>query len=352
MDGRTSVGQPAGPRRCFRRRVLSRWSRVGDHWRLCLLAALLLAAAGPVEAQPSPRVDVRVSADSVKIGERFAVILVAEHAQGSNVVFPGPDAGPGLFGDLEVFRRGEVQGRQTATTRRVDSVAYEVATFALDSARVPVLPVRVADGPDTTVVGTVPRVVPVISVVGPNAEGLRTPALLASFPRPLWVWATLGLVAATLLGGLVYAWWRRGSASEAVSPDQEEQDPYEAASARLRQLERRNPNDRESCKAFYVDLTETLRVYLAQRVGVRALECTTPELVAALRRRADVPDKAADRIQEVLGRADLVKFAVAQPRPEESRAVLKEATGVLDTIEAAQRRAETPAPADEVPSPA
>lgn len=309
-------------------------------WGL-LLAGLLVLAAGPVAAQSGPQVKTRVSVDSVKVGEPFVLSVVATSSGASDVMFPPPDAGPTVFGDLHVLGRGPVQTQHPSPSRRIDSVAYEVATFALGSAQVPILPVRVVEDGDTTIVGTSPEVVPVISVVGPAAKGLRTPARLATFPLPLWMWALLVGAGLLIVGAVTYAWWRlRGEASESIEADEGNENPYEAAVRELQQLGRRNPNDRVTGKAFYVELTQALREYVARRVGVRALECTTSELVVALRGRRNVPDSAARRIKPVLERADFVKFAGARPDPEESQEVLREARGVLDSIEAAQRRAE------------
>lgn len=282
-----------------------------------------------------------MSVDSVKIGGRFTLTLAAEHAADTEVLFPPPDAAPALFGDLRVLGRGPVQTRRPSGERPVDRVAYEVTTFALDSARVPVVPVRlVADG-DTAVAGSRPRVVPVVSVVGPEADGLRTPALLAAFPRPAWLWGVLGLLTAALVAGFAYWWRRQEDDASSDGAANERPDPYTEASVRLQRLERRNPTGREACKAFYVDLTETLRVYLAQRVGVRALEQTTSEMLAALRRQPEVQEVVLRRLQTVLQQADLVKFADAEPPPSQSRGLLQDAQGVLDALEAAQRRADS-----------
>jgi len=306
----------------------------------------------PAQAQTASRIEARVSADSVKIGERFTLTLVAEHAADASAIFPAADAGSDLFGDLRAVERGPVQTRQLSGGRQVDSVAYEVATFALDTARVPILPVRLAAEGDTAVAGSFPQVVPVVSVVGPGAEGLRAPALLAAFPRPVWWWGVLVLVGAALVAGLAYGWWRwREEGDAAVAPVEEADDPYDVATARLQRLEQRNPSGREACTAFYVDLTETLRVYLAHRVGIRALERTTPEVLAALRDRPEVDETITQRLQTVLEQADLVKFADAQSPPEESQSVLQDAQGVLDSLEAAQRRAESRSSEDE-PAPA
>ena len=322
--------------------------RAGLCGGLLLLLGLCIGWGPPAAAQTNPRIEAQVSVDSVKIGERFTLTLLAEHTADARALFPAADAGSALFGDLRVFRRGAMKTRQVAEARRVDSVAYEVATFALDSARVPILPVRLAADGDTTVAGTYPRVVPVVSVVGPDADGLRAPALLASFPRSVWWWGVLVLGGAALLAGLAYGWWRwQAEDEEVVAPAEEQAGPYEVAAARLQRLEQRNPSGREACTAFHVDLTEALRVYLAHRVGVRALERTTPEVLGALRQHPEVDETIVQRLQTVLQRADLVKFADAQPPPEESQSVLQDAQGVLDSLEATQRRTETQTPSEE-----
>ncbi|WP_263785564.1 hypothetical protein [Salinibacter grassmerensis] len=320
------------------------WTRTGP--QLLLLLSLLCACARSVGAQPEPRVEVRVSADSVKVGERFTLTLAATRAADRDVTFPSVDAGPAVFGDLHPVRRQAVRTRRSSSARRVDSVAYEVTTFALNSARVPVLPVRLVSGGDTTVVGSPPRTVPVVSVVGPDAKALRTPAALAHFPRPAWVWGLLGLFTAAVLGGGAYGWWRWRTQDATGTDDPEPERAYEAASAQLRRLERRHPSGHEAAKAFYVDLTEALRVYLVRRVGVPALEQTTAEVVAALRRRPEVQEETIQRLQAVLEQADLVKFADAQPPPAESRSVLGDAQDALDALEATRRREEARATDD------
>jgi hypothetical protein len=286
-----------------------------------------------------------VVADSVKIGERFTLALVATHAAGRTAIFPAADAGAALFGDVRVVGRGAVQTRTTPGGRQVDSVAYEATTFALDSVRLPVLPVRLATDRDTAVVGSAPRTVPVTSVVGPGADGLRTPARLAAFPRSSWRWALLVVLGAAALAGGAYAWWVwRGRAPGEAGANPSPDDPYEAAVARLQGLERRHPTGREACTAFYVDLSDTLRVYMARRMGLHAPERTTAEVVAALRRRPEVGAQAARRLHEVLQQADLVKFAGAHPTPDASASVLSTAQDVLRALEAAQRRADAHSP--------
>lgn len=308
---------------------------------------LLLLLWGGVDgstAQPAVQLDTRLSADSVLVGGRFTVSFVAEHDGNVSVSFPDPATGPGTFGDIEVQRRRTVEHRSSGG-RQVDSAAYEVTTFVLDSARVPPVPLQVVAGGDTSVASTPARGVKVLSVLKPSRKGIHDVAPLASFPKPLWPWILVALAVAGLLGGLLYSlWWRRAAdETPSVAPGtltEVDQTPYEAATARLRQLESYDLADPEAVKPFYVELANAVRVYVANELEVRALERTTSEVVAVLADRSDVPAEAVEQLQAVLELADLVKFAGVQPSREEHEQVLHEARAALDAIEAAPRGAE------------
>ncbi len=312
-----------------------------------VLGLLVVGRSGtdPVKAQRSVQFDTHVSTDSVAIGERFTVSLVAEHGPETDVSFPAPDVGAALFEDLEVIRRSAVQERRRRAGRRVDSVAYEMTTFALDSVRVPALPVQVDAGQDTTIQSAPARTVTVVSVVGPDAKGIHGMAPLASFPRPWWTWALLALAGTGLLAGLLYLWRRRrGEAPETMSRQPrpgEDQTAYEAATSWIRQLEESyDLSDPDAVKPFYVELSNALRVYLARELGVSALERTTREVVEILEHRPDVPTEAKNRVQAVLQLSDLVKFADVRPSIEDHEKALREARAALDAIEAAPRRSD------------
>lgn len=267
-------------------------------------------------AQPEPPATARVAADTVRIGERFQLTLTAERAAEARVLFPSADA----FGALEVLGERERGTRSLNDERAVDSVSYEVTTFALDRARLPALPVRIIEGGDTTTAVTSPQLVSVASVVGADASGLRTDTPLAPFPRSPWPFVLWGAVGAALVGGGAYWWWRRQTPSSAPTGTTAEATPYDTARTRLRTLaSSADWRDPDAVKPFYVELADILRTYLADALGVAARERTTREVVADLRRRADLPDEAVDRVEAVLKRADLVKFAGVRPAPEKSK---------------------------------
>lgn len=302
-----------------------------------VLVILLLGAPTIDGHAQNVRVSTYVSADSVRIGERFTVSFAVEHAEGAEIVFPDPADETDTFGDIEVVNRLERSRRPMGGGRRVDSVAYEVTTFALDSVRVPAIPISVVVGGDTSLARTPPRGAAVVSVIGPESRGIHSVGPLASFPYTWWPWVLAGLLTTALLGGLAYLWWRRQQVEDptsTVQPASEiDQTPYEAATAWIRQLDSYDLSDPAAVKPFYVELSSALRVYLAREWDVAALERTTREVIDALETRSDVPDEAIDRLQSVLEQADLVKFADVRPDADAHEAAIEDARDALDTLE-------------------
>jgi hypothetical protein len=303
-----------------------------------LLLLLLTGFGGPFAiAQPSVQLDTRISTDSTVVGERFTVSLVATHDGNTTVAFPAADAGPVVFGKIDVLDRSGMLTRRLDDGSVADSVVYTATTFALDSVELPAVPVQIAAEGDTTIATAPARTLTVVSVVPSDAKGIHGVAPPAPFPRPLWTWLLLGLVILGLLAGLAYLWWRRRQSPDPASatrPLQQDKTPYEAATTWIRQLESYDLSDPDAVKPFYVELSNALRVYLARELEVAALERTTREVVEVLEARPDVPSEAAARIRAVLELADLVKFADAQPTASDHEKALQEARTALDTLEA------------------
>lgn len=302
---------------------------------------LLLAGSAPGTARAQVA-RATVSVDSVRIGERFTVSLVVSHRFMSTVTFPPDTAGPAVFGDVQVLGRSAVASRYGGTDDpgvRIDSVAYEVTTFALDTARVPALPVRMATGGDTMTVTTSALQIPIRSTVPPDAPGLRGLAPLAVFPGPRWPWLLLGLVAIILVAGLVYYWRQRTRPMPErapPSPPAPARPPYAIARQRLDALEHETDwADPAALEAFFVDVSAVVRRYVDERLAVGALECTTRELIQALRARSPLPAPAIEAVDRVLTQADLVKFADERPTGREARSALQTARTALDAMERA-----------------
>ena len=308
-------------------------------WILALIGLLLVAS--PVHAQ---QVTARLSTDSVTVGDRFTLTLVAEHPFRYTPVFPDPQDGDSVFGDLEVISRSEPSAQSVGSGIQLDSVVYEVTTFALDTAYVPAIRVPFSADADTTSAASLPLILPVTSLVPADAQGIQDLAPLVEFPAPIWPYVLLGLAILILIATILYYLRerRRQPPPPPPAPPEPEITPYEAAMTRLRALSEEEALAMpERVKPFYVELSDLLRTYLEDRLGVPALERTTRELMYEMEARTvryRLPGPAPNRIKEILTLADLVKFADYVPPTEQGYHTLDETRKAIDSIETKQRQ--------------
>ena len=304
------------------------------------LAAILLVGmmlCDPVHAQ---RVEALASVDSARVGGRFLFTVSALHGFSEAPAFPDPQASPGAFGDLEDITVVAQGHAVLGPSARLDSIVYDVTTFALDSAIVPPLEVRLQGG--ALAASTVGFVLPVISVVPADADTIRGLADPVLFMEPdarlRWPWVLLGLAVVIVAAALWY-WYTRSRTTvvDGEVPAGPQLSPYEQAMKRLEALERADLAAPGSEEPYFVALSEALRMYLEARIGVPALEMTTREVLDAfLHIRYKVPGGVPDAVQRVLGLSDLVKFAEFTPAIPESCATLAEARRVVEQLEAKQ----------------
>jgi hypothetical protein len=71
-------------------------------------------------------------------------------------------------------------------------------------------------------------------------------------------------------------------------------------------------------KQYYTNLTDIIRIYIEQRFEVPAMEQTSDEILASLRKIAIEDESCFAALKEILLLADLVKFAKALPLPNEN----------------------------------
>lgn len=308
----------------------------------CVLPALCAVAAGPARSQQpttqntSPvRFGVTVSRDTVTVGEPFEVRVRVRASADATIRFPeNPDTA------------GTVQARDPRTIATLDSVqsrdqmaSYHVAAWdigtqpiVLDDVVV-IWATRSARREQRVALGTI-RVF--VRTVLPADTALRVPKPA----RPLWEvrpfpWWLVALVAAAV--ALAIWWWRRRRQRRVVVPVVTV-DPYERANREFDRVEAMGLVDAGERTRFVALVIEILRDYLAARHGEARLALTSREVIAALRRRPEVP---VDALARALGEADLAKFAGFALTEERARGLSRDARAIVER----EHRATQPPPA-------
>jgi len=257
---------------------------------------------------------VKASIDStaIKIGEQITYKIEVETDSTNIVIFPEGQT----FIPLEMIDSYEIDTtKQDAKIQLIkkygltqfDSGAYIIPkqkvligdqTFLTDSIRVRVHPVQV----DTTTQGMY-DIKPLIVVEKPVSTWWKNAIIILSI---------LAIVAFLLYWFI----WRKKPLTEeeqiAMLP------PYDKAKAALKQLDKSNYLQNLELKEYYSELTFIIRRYLDEKVYDRALESTTDELIDRLKllKEANQINITVDNIkklEDILRRADLVKFAKSNP---------------------------------------
>jgi hypothetical protein len=164
----------------------------------------------------------------------------------------------------------------------------------------------------------------------PPLRDIREPGTPPSL-APLWT--VLGAVGAAWVAWLLARRRRRPSSTPQPVPPPATPppppDPYAMAVARLEAIEAERWAVRGDVEQHYEAVADALREYLVTAEGIPAPERTTSELLWSL------PPRLAEgglrrRVQEVLGAADLVKFALRRPATDEAAAFTRAARELLD----------------------
>ena len=176
----------------------------------------------------------------------------------------------------------------------------------------------------TTAPATV-EIVPVLPAGNPTLRDIREPESPRG-PGPLPLAAGGALAAALLVWALLRRRPRAAIASVAATTSEPTvpPGPWEEALARLDRLAVERPEGREATAAWYAAAADALREYLETAEALPARERTTSELLWALPPRLG-EGGLRRRLQDLLWRADLVKFARARPGAEDGAVFLADA---------------------------
>ncbi len=283
-----------------------------DAARAAVILAVLHAgsATGAQEAAESVPdtvvvpVVVRVHADSLLMGQPFRVDaeLVHPGLEAIEMITPLAELGP-----------IEVTGIERALDRGDTAhVVIDAAAFAVGRHRVAPLRFAARAAGDLCVAVSESLTVTVLSTVPADAESLLPirEAVPIRPPARRWPWI-VAAAAALALAALITAWWRRRGRAP-ILPATPPAPAHERALAALSRLAASDLARMGPWKAFYTELTDILRHYVAERYGVDAPDLTTSETLAALR-QAQAPDQAVLSLRGVLHEGDAVKFAKAVP---------------------------------------
>ncbi|NND62851.1 MAG: DUF4381 family protein [Flavobacteriaceae bacterium] len=262
------------------------------------------------------QVKTSIDTTQIRIGEEIQYSIEVEADTTALVLFPEGQS----FLPLEVIESYKTDTSYTNSKFRLikrygltqfDSGAYTLPAqriiiddrpYMTDSVRV-----EVADVPVDTLKQKMFDIKPVIEVDSPPFNFLK-----------LLYW----LLPILLIGALIFFYFRRKKKKE---EKEKRLPPYEEAMEALQELDSLELLKENKSKAYYSSLTEIVKRYIDREVDDTALESTSDELIERLQLHKDAGHFEFDtltikKLDAILKRADLVKFAKVQQEMGQARA--------------------------------
>ena len=314
--------------------------------RLVAATALLCAVLAPADARDfKSSVVSAVDSSTVTLGDPilFSLTLSYQSDQRPDLVSP-----PAFDVDVDVTQLAASAVR-TAEAGTLELVLnWELRFFELGDHQIaPMVVTLVSASGETESLQSAPLAVSVISVReeadGELLKDIKPPVVIPG-GLPLWmVVVALTVAMAILIATLRWVFGRRRRATEAALRSPKPTDYI----LEFKRIARMGLVERKAFLIYYTLLSETLRRFLEDRVGVDAMERTTEEITDALQ-STTVDPLQARQIGDFLFQADLVKFACAEPVAEQAvdapeigqRIVRAVEEAAIQKAEAAAREAE------------
>jgi len=285
-----------------------------------LVGAVVVLPVQVMVAGPSVRVDARFDSAQILIGDQIYLSVTVEQPRDVKVILP--NFKDSLAGKIEILKIFPVDTQMLADGRIRINQRYLVTSF--DSGVYQVGPVvfpyqydNVADSiisdPVTLTVHTIP--VKDLTKIADIKAIIRLPLTF----KELLPFMGISLLFLLLIAAAIYA-YLRWKQKKPLFPFMEK--PVEPAHViAFRELEKLKAAklwQQGQFKEYYSRLTDIVRAYIEARFGVPAMESTTPEIYQTLLTLEIIPKTLADELHQMLQLADLVKFAKAEPLPDEN----------------------------------
>jgi hypothetical protein len=274
--------------------------------KLVYISFLLCIAITTAQDQTKKEVVTKVDRDLIKIGEEVKLGISVEADLGDLIIFPEQQT----MGAMEVLQSYPVDSLRIADKIRLfkqygitqfDSGDYWVPRLQIlknsrsiqsDSVLISVREVVV----DTTKQGMFPI---------KDSVDIEDQSTLSYS----WMWWLLLLIPVGLLVVLL-------SRKREQKTYEETLQPYEWTKYRLKLLDESGRLENREWKQYYTELTYIIRRYIDSKVYGQTLESTTGQLIKELKiamseKDMHITDKTQSRLEEILQKADLVKFATA-----------------------------------------
>ncbi len=214
--------------------------------------------------------------------------------------------------------------------RKVVEQRYMITSFESGMQMIPSQQVNYSAGEIVDTALSMPLMIQVFEPVVDTTQQIKPIKGPINTPltfRELLPWIAIGLggwMLIMLLIALIWIYFQRRKNPEVFTLKPQEP-AHIIAFRELDKLKEQKILEQGKVKQFYTKLTEITRRYIERQYGIPAMESTSEEILYAFRKSNTEENVLEEMLEELLGLADLVKFAKEDPLPVENQTNLNNA---------------------------
>jgi len=302
--------------------------------RLLVIVIAILIGMGGAKAQTQDfHYSVALDTNVIVIGDQINLTFKAKLPKNTNIEFPAlKDT---VVKGLEIVNVGKLHTVKLNGGNIEKYIEYKVTAFDTGVYKIPSYPIKIKmKGHDNIVrsqeiyLGVTTFKVDTKKSFADIVPPKNAPVNFAEM-IPYILWVLLGLVIIVLAILIVKKWKRKESVFS--KPEKPIEPAHVVAYRELDRIKDEKLWEKGHLKLFYTDVTGALRVYIENQFGIQAMEQTSIEIVDSLRTESFFDVKSIAKLEDVLLRADFVKFAKAQPLGDENQESIDNAYEIVST---------------------
>lgn len=256
---------------------------------------------------------------AILIGDQIHLNIFIEQPPDTKIIFPL--ISDSLAGKIEILSASKIDTVFIGNGRIRLFQHYLITCFDSGIYKVPPFKFVFTSGPVKDTLATVPLVLTVNTI--PIKDPKKIYDIKGIIPIPytlaeLLPYILIGLGIILLLALIIYIFIRLKQKKPIFAIQRPAEPPHIIAFRELEKLKTEKLWQQGHVKQYYTRLTDIIRSYIETRFNVLALESTSEEISIAMKNIDYVDSKSLNELKQLLETADLVKFAKAEPLPDDN----------------------------------
>ncbi len=294
-----------------------------------LLASLLLLILTFAAQAEDVRLSVRADRQNVSIGDWITLHIEVSGPKDLAVTWPSFHE---TLKDFELVKQGE-PNNVTNDQNSTSNIDVVITKFDEGKYTIPALTIQYKTSKTSGTLKSNPISIGVAGVkvdTSKDIKDIKPPLSLGISWREVLPYILGAIAAILLIWGINYIRKKRKKGEKIYQPQIPLRPPHEIALEGLRKVEAEKLWQQGRVKEYHSRVSDIIRTYIEQTLSINAMEMTTDLILSATQISA-LNQKLKTELQELLERADLVKFAKFQPLANEHEASMKNAVSFVES---------------------